>query len=47
MAAVLELVTVCFDVVLKILLYEICYRCLFSADIKSNFFFGGGGAPNA
>ena len=29
---------VCFDVVLKILLYEICYRFLFAVDIKSNFF---------
>jgi hypothetical protein len=43
MSAMLEFVIVCLDVVLKILLYEICYRFLFAADIKSNFF----GTPNA
>jgi hypothetical protein len=42
MAAMLEFVTVCFVTVLEILLYEICYRFLFAADIKTNFFLGGG-----
>jgi len=40
MAAMLEFMTARFDVVLKILLCEICYRFLFAADIESNFFGG-------
>jgi hypothetical protein len=43
MAAMLEFVTACFEVVLKILLCAIFYHFLFAADIKSNFF----GAPDA
>jgi hypothetical protein len=39
MAAMLEFVTLWLDVVLEIILYEICYRFLFAVDIKSSFFF--------